>query len=245
MDVTVRVIGGGKDGKRGLERLFGSWCNNELDCPTSPGPGGHGEDVTHHFQRPIPPPPPPEIRTRCFWKLNGTEIQGPMLDSGYEPNEGIGGDTCTGTMSHNGNWPPKTKVADPSGVGERWQIVNADSPGTGITSSAAADPLATLRRFTMNFDWQCALVFWTNRNQVQGPDDFPACRLYVTVQTNTWNIRLESTFDDALVETKVTPIQVKFNSDGNATRTATPVAGSGFETRDPDGVGQLQSDIAF
>jgi hypothetical protein len=246
MDVTVRVIGGGKDGKTGLKKLFGSWCNNELDCPTSPGPGGHGEDVTHHFRRPAPPPPPPLSRTRCFWKLNGAEIHGPMLDSGYEPNEGIGGDTCTGTLGHNGNWPPKAQPADPSGVGERWQIVNADSPGVSpILNADPADALATLRRFTMNFDWQCALVFWTNRHEVPGPDDFPACRLYVTVQTNTWNIRLESTFDDALVETKVTPIKVTFNKDGNDKRTATAVAGSGLETRDPDGVGQLQVNKSF
>ena len=75
MDVTARVVGGAQDGKRGLNRLFASWCNNELDCPTSPGPGGHGEDVTHHFRKSVavgaPPPPPPLIRTRCFWKLDG------------------------------------------------------------------------------------------------------------------------------------------------------------------------------
>ncbi len=243
MDATVRVIGGGIGGTRGLDKLFASWCNNELDCPKSPGPGGHGEDVTHHFRRPAAGSP--LLRTRCFWQLDGAEVKGPMLDSGYNATEGTGGDTCTGTLGHDGNWPPKSNIADPSGVGQRWQIVNADSPGTGILTRAPADALATLRRLTFNLDWRCALVFWTNRNGVPGPADFPACRLYVTVQTNTWNVRLESTFDDALAMTVVTPIAVTFNKDGNPTRKATPVAGSGLETRAPDGVGQLQSNIAF
>jgi hypothetical protein len=249
MDVTARVIGGGGDGKRGLDRLFASWCNNELDCPTSPGPGGHGEDVTHHFQRPVavgaPPPPPPLLRTRCLWKLDGAEIQGPMLDSGYEPNEGIGGNTCTGTMGANGNWPPASKPADPSGVGERWQVINGDPPGSTILQTAPSDAAATLRRFTFNLDWRCALLFWTNRNKVVGADDFPACRLYVSVQTNTWRVRLESTFDDAFAETKVTPINAVCDKDGDPTRKATPVAGTNIETREPDGVGQLNTNVAF
>jgi hypothetical protein len=255
MDATARVIGGGADGKRGLDKLFAGWLNNETNAATSPGPGGLGEDVTHHYQRPIPPapppptpapPPPPVIRTRCYWEMDGAEISGPMLDSGAygaPGTQGTGGNTCTGTAATNDN--PIAKTDDPSGVGQRWQVTNVDSPGGGITPVAATDALATVRRFKFNIDFQCGLVFWTNRNGVAGPDDYPACRLYVTVQTNTWNIRLESTFDDAFTETVVVARAVTFNKDGSPTRTATPVAGSGLESRRPDGLDQLQADVVF
>ena len=178
--------------------------------------------------------------------MDGAEISGPMLDSGAygaANTEGTGGNTCTGTASTNIN--PVTKTDDASGVGQRWEVTNVDSPGGGITPVAATDALATVRRFTFNIDFQCALVFWTNRNGVAGPDDYPACRLYVTVQTNTWNIRLESTFDDAFAETVVQGRAVTFNKDGDPTRKATPVAGSALETRRPDGLDQLQTDVVF
>jgi len=254
MDVTARVIGGGADGKRGLDKLFAGWLNNELNAASSPGPGGLGEDVTHRFQRPIPPapavgpapPPPPIIRARCFWQLDGAEIGGPMLDSGaygVAGTEGTGGNTCTGTAATNDN--PVTKTDHASGVGQTWQVTNVDSPGGSILATAPTDALATVREFKFNIDFQCALVFWINRNGVSGPADFPACRLYVTVQTNTWNIKLESTFDDAFAETVTVAKAVSFNKDANTARRATPVAGTTLETRRPDGLDQLQSNKVF
>ena len=258
MDATVLAVGGGQDGLRGLDKLFGGWLNNELNSPTAPGPGGLGEDVTHHFQQPLPPvpppplppllpppipPPPPIIRARCFWELDGAEISGPIMDSGYDPKQGIGGNTSTGTMGQNGC--PVTRKKAPGGIGQRIRVTNVDSPGGPIRTVAASDALATLRRFKFNIDFQSALMFWTNRNGVETHDDFPACRLYVTVQTNTWGVRLESTFDDAYVETIVTPQTIPLTKDGDATRRATPLVGSGFETRQPDGCEQLQTDVEF
>src|SRR4051812_31036204 len=157
MDATARVIGGGADGKRGLNKLFAGWLNNELNAATSPGPGGLGEDVTHHFRRPVPPapalgpapPPPPLIKTRCFWRLDGAEIGGPMLDSGYAA-QGTGGNTCTGTAGANGS--PIAKTDHASGIGQSWQVTNPDSPGGGVLATAPTDALATVRRFTFNID---------------------------------------------------------------------------------------------
>ena len=65
------------------------------------------------------------------------------------------------------------------------------------------------------------------------------------MQSNTWNIRLESNFGLAFAETVVTAKTVTFTKDGNATRLATPVDGSGLETRLPDGLNSLQADIPF
>jgi len=248
MKATVRVIGGGQNGKLGLDMLFAGWVNNELNCPTSPGPNTWGEDATHSFQRPprplnplVPQVPPREKRTRCYWALANLEITGPVLDSGGYGNAGLseaargkGGNTATSTSG--GNDCVVTKTDDVSGIGQNWLVENVDSPGGGVLQQHPTDALATLRNFKFNLDFRCDLVFWTNRQKVSDATDAPACRLYSSVSTNTWNIRLESTFDGAFVETVVTPKTVTFTEDPDATRRATPVAGSGLETRCPGGL---------
>lgn len=241
MKANVRVVGGGKDGLRGLDMLFTGWVNNEANCPSSPGPGGLGEDVTHAFQK-LAPPAGPVKRTRCYWENGGAEITGPVLDSGYA-GQGTGGDSCTGTAGSNGSVVQKKK--DSSGVGQKWEISNVDSPGGGILDVHPTDAAAQLINFKFNIDFRCDLVFWTNRDKDSGPSDKPASRLYSSVQSNTWNIRFESRFGAAYAETPVTPKRVTFNKDGNTTRRATPVAGSGLETRLPDGLNSLQADVPF
>ena len=241
MKATARVIGGGQDGKRGLDMLFTGWVNNERNCPTSPGPNGWGEDVTHSFQK-GPPPPNPVKRTRCFWRGGGVEITGPMLDSGYA-GQGTGGDSCTGTAGANGG--TVTKTDDPSGIGQRWEAENPDSPGGGILLAHPTDAAARLRNFKFNIDFRCDMVFWTNRDGVSGPSNAPASRLYSSVQTNTWNMRLESNFGAGFAETVVTAKTVTFNKDPDPTRLATPVDSSGLETRLPDGLNSLQADVPF
>jgi len=246
MKATVRVIGGGDDGLRGLDQVFSGWTNNERDCPTSPGPTGQGEDVTHTYQAAIPPPPapaPPLRRTRCFWQLNGAEIGGPVLDSGYA-GQGTGGNSCTGTAGFSGS--TVTKVADPSGIGERWTVENPDSPGGPISIAHPTIAGLDLLNFKFNIDFQCDLVFWTNRDRSYAPSNAPCERLYASVQHNTWNMRIESNFArGTYVETVVVPKTVTFNPDPNPTRRASPVDASGLETRLPDGLNQLQADIPF
>ncbi|HUT77006.1 MAG TPA: hypothetical protein VM285_04930 [Polyangia bacterium] len=255
MRVIARVIGGGHDGMRGLNpaRIFAGWVNNERNCPTSPGPSHWGEDVTHSFQAPspapppppaAPPPPPPVKRTRCFWRGGGVEISGPMLDSGYIA-QGTGGNSCTGTARHNGS--TVVKRPDPTGIGERWDVLNPDSPSSGtILRVHPTDAAARLRNFKFNIDFRCDLVFWTNASGIAGPSNVPASRLYSTVQTNTWRIRLESNFvGAALTEHVVHARRVTFTKDPAPTRRARPVHGSGLETRLPDGLNSLQANVPF
>jgi hypothetical protein len=251
MRAIVRVIGGGHNGKRGLDQVFSGWLNNELNAATSPV-AGSGEDVTHTFQKRLPAPNP-SARTRCFWKMNGAEVKGPMLDSGAfgaANTEGTGGNTCTSTNS-TGNDCPVVKKDHKSGIGQNWDVSNVDSPGGGIllehpadTAIAPATNRRTVRNFKFNIDFRCALIFWTNRDKVSGPVDKPACRLYSTVSTNSWTIRLESNFDDTFVETRVVRKKVDVVKDV-PTRLAIPVDGTGLETRAPDGLDHLVTDIPF
>ncbi len=244
MNATVRVIGGGSDGKRGLDRVFCGWVNNELDCGTSPGPGGLGEDVTHLFAQ-LPPPLPlaplPAIeRLRCFWQLNGVEVGGPVLDSGYS-GQGTGGHSCCGTMGANMDNGKVKKSKHGSGIGQTWQPKNSDSPGGGITSISAGG--AQLTRFTFNIDFRCDLVFWTSFAKDQSQTDSPACRLYSTVFSNTWGIRFDVAFSPAWVVAVNAAKNVVLVS--GAPGRAQPVEGNGLETRLPDGLNMLQADIPF
>jgi hypothetical protein len=175
-----------------------------------------------------------------------------MLDAGRfaVPNRGTGGHTCTSTNGAAPVQPPGTP--DPSGIGERREYVNPDSPGGGILlehpGDAAIAPAInrrTLRNFKFNIDFRCALLFWTNRDKVPGNVDRPACRLYSTVSTNSWTVRFESNYDDNFAETAVVPKAIRLVKDPDATRRATPVDGSGLETRAPGGVDVLVVDVPF
>ena len=250
MKAVIRVIGGGANGKLGLDYLFSGWVNNELNCPTAPNPNSWGEDATHHHQPPTPAPPPvvpppPILGLRCYWELDGARISGPILDAGgrYGDQRGTGGDSCIGTMG--GAEPPVNKTDDTSGIGQRWKVENVDSPGGPIASVHPNDGTARLVRFKFNIDFQCALLVWTNLSKNAGPTNDATCRLYSTVQTNEWNVRMESTFGAAWAETKVKRRTVTFTKDGLPTRRATPVQGSGYETCAPGGLNCGKYDQPF
>jgi hypothetical protein len=173
----------------------------------------------------------------------GVALAEDTLAKGKNVILGTGGDSCTGTAGANGS--TVTKSDDASGIGQKWEVANPDSPGGGILLVHPTDGAARLINFKFNIDFRCDLVFWTNRDNVSGPSNAPGARLYSSVQTNTWSIRLDSNFGPAYAETVVTAKTVSFSKDADATRMATPVDGSGLETRLPDGLNSLQADIPF
>ena len=65
------------------------------------------------------------------------------------------------------------------------------------------------------------------------------------MSTNTWTVRFESNFDDNFVQTPVVAQTISLVKDAQPTRRATPIDGSGFETRAPGGVDVLVTDIPF
>jgi hypothetical protein len=243
MDATVQVVGGGADGQLGLNKLFGGWLNNETNCPSSPGPGGFGEDVTSRYSSwpPAVPPIPAAVigQTRCLWRQGATAITGPMLDSGYA-NQGTGGESCTGTAGANAG-TPQSDVVDPTGIGRRRRYFNVDSPGGGIRLTHPTNNNLFLTQFSFNIDFQCALIFWTGE---RAPSKKPCGRLYATAYTNTWNIRFTANYAiSTLVEAVAVGPTVAAVLDGN--RVASAVDGSGIETRRPDGLNNLVTDEVF
>jgi hypothetical protein len=146
--------------------------------------------------------------------------------------------------------PAINKIDDAGGMGQRWTVGNSDSPG-GPIRSTASDAQSQLIRFTFNLDFQSALLVWTNTaatpEPAAGDNDTTGacCRLYSTVQTQSWTVRFESTFDATYAETSVTTKTISLTRDPDATRLATPADGSGYETRAPGGLNCGQYDQPF
>ena len=195
----ARVIGGGSDGKRGLDKLFSGWCNNMQNTATSPT--GAGLDITHVYTKGTPAV---LHTTACWFEVDGVRIPAPILDAGaYGPanTEGTGGNTACGTNGTNDC--PVTKLDHASGIGQSWEVTNVDAPGFGINPMHPTVAGARLAEFRFNIDFRCDFIFWTNNKGVSDNTNAPACRLYSTVSTNYWTVRFEATYDAAFAETVV------------------------------------------
>jgi hypothetical protein len=239
MKNIARVIGGGSDGKRGLDKLFSGWCNNMQNTATSPT--GAGLDITHIYE--VAGAPVVRHTTACWFEVDGARIPAPILDAGaYGPagnTEGSGGNTATSTNAPNDC--PVTKTDDASGIGQKWEVSNVDSPGFGINATHPTIPAAQLVEFRFNIDFRCDFIFWTNALRVSDNTDAPACRLYATVSTNYWTVRFKATYDAAFTETVVDGPTNAVVKDGDPARKATPVEGSALETRLPDSLDTLKT----
>jgi hypothetical protein len=249
----VKVIGGGADGRRGLNpaRVFGGWINNELDAATGTRPNPSGEDVvSEYFDTTPAPPAPPLTHTRIsVWVIGGGTfgpaaapvlVPGPVLDCTNFANNGSGGNLCVGTEGAVG--PPggitKTVVAAAAANpgGELWTINMFDSPGDTCPAAHGALP-GTLSSYRFNIDFRSDLCFWTNIRGLPGPTPGPvttaaspapdsACCLYSSVQTNRWNIRFAMAFNPATgaVVGAIPTITINHTRDPAPTRRARPVA---------------------
>ncbi len=250
-DATVNVTGGGADGKRGLDRLFGGWVNNELAVPSSPTVP-IGEDVVSDYTDTTVTPPVQHQRISVWVSASaGTVfgpggaapalVSGPVLDTTNFGSEGTGGNLCVGTEG--GVGPPKPISKTALAVGENWQIEMWDSPGDSCPANHDFLP-GRLSSYRFNLNFRSDLCFWTNMAGVAGPTpDDPACRLYSSVVSNTWTIRLGFVFNIATgVSTPAPAGAVSMLKDGNPTKLAQPVQGTGLETRFPISLNLLAVD---
>jgi hypothetical protein len=196
-----------------------------------------------------PAPPPPQRTRFTVWHNHGgpnfpvisnpaaviNPLPGPFLDTTDFGNEGTGGNRAVGTEGAVGPPNPIVKNVNPTGIGEIWSIEMWDSPGDWCPPNHENSAAAVLTSYRFDLDFQTDLCFWTNRGKVPGivPPD-PACRLYSSVLTNTWTIRLFITFNVATgVGNIVTPLATAMVNDPNPTRLATPVQNSSLEVRFP------------
>ncbi len=262
-DATVTVIGGGPDGLRGLSDatgplVFAGWINNELASPGSPT-APLTEDVVSQYRDASVVPPATRQRISLWTSVGaGTVfttppgagpaapaiVGGPVLDCTNFGNEGSGGNRAVGTEGAVG--PPVAIVKTPraAGFGQDWRVQMWDSPGDNCPAAHESFPAAVLTNYRFNLDFRSDLVFWTNLAHTPNPtpNDISS-RLYASVVTNTWTIRLALTFPAAPAPAVITtPLNVTVVRDANANRVAIPVDGSGLEVRAPISLRLLATD---
>ncbi|MDB5048344.1 MAG: hypothetical protein JWO30_1415 [Fibrobacteres bacterium] len=249
-DASVTVTGGGGDGKRGLDSLFGGWVNNELAVATSPT-APLGEDVVSEYTDTTVAPPVVHRRISVWVSAAAGStfapggaapalVSGPVLDTTNFANPGTGGNLCVGTEGRVGPPLPITKTA--LAVGQTWQIEMWDSPGDNCPSAHGFLP-GTLTAYRFNLDFRSDLCFWTNIAKTAAPTaDDPASRLYSRVMTNTWQIRLGFTFNPATGASTPAPAGAVTMAKDAGTGLAQPVQGSGLETRFPISLNMLATD---
>jgi hypothetical protein len=213
----VDVIGGGADGKRGLDRVFGGWIqhifrndivNTYQTSPTtrrshryvfaSNLPDGTHPGQYHYIGSAEAASNPPDAGV-CL-NIAPAIDTAPILDVTPFPSSGTGGDSAVGstgfqggaTANHGGYPAP---VARP--LGERWSRDMWDAPGIGCRRQHISAS-GNLVGFKFHLGFRTDLCFWTNLNRSPNADlaaTAVANRLYAAVYSNTWTPEYEITFD--------------------------------------------------
>lgn len=233
MNVRADVVGGGGDGRRGLNRGFAGWCNTISAAPdihgtyNDPGP----PVVVHHrflvFASNVgaatgagntflPGDPAPAV------------LAPPLLDTGRAPaaTRGTGGDTATLTTSR-----IRSRTNQP--LGQRWLIEAVDSPRLSTPGTHPGFAAANLVRFRFHLDFRAYLCFWTSISGGSGATGVACSRVYSVLREFTWRMRWEGTIAGGVLAT-VTPRAVSIPAAGQLTHTpAAAAAATGVEVRAP------------
>jgi hypothetical protein len=233
----VDVIGGGADGRRGLDKVFGGWIQhiflNDIvntyeiapgnlrthkfmfasNLPNANNPG------RYHFIGAAEAAVNPGDAAFCI-SANAPVIDaGAILDVTPYPDSGTGGDSAVGSagfqggaVAQHGGYPaPVVRT-----MGERWTRDMWDAPGIGCAQGHISAG-GNLVRFKFHLGFRTDLCFWTNVNQVPNVDLAPtavANRLYVSVYKCKWTPKYEIKFDPVSgAATVVTSKKVKVSSE--------------------------------
>lgn len=248
------VIGGGPDGKLGLDEVFAGWAQNITDSAIHRRYTDAGPPVVQHFERfvfasnnPDPAHPAqgifrPAAIAAPLGVLSSTAAPAilalPILDVTTFGAEGRGANSCVGTEGAIG--PPggivkaNLPTADHAlAYGQDWYVQQWDSPGLNAGANAQLHPAAQLSAFQFDLDFRTDLVVWTNIGKTPNNNGLAACRLYSTVQTDTWTIRFRVTFDAAGNLHTPVPLALALTKDSDPTRLASKVSDEDFEVRFP------------
>ncbi len=194
----VDLIGGGADGRRGLDRVFGGWIQ---DIPVALGvtgtyAGGHTESYIFATNFPagkvfLPGDPAPVLAVP------------PLLDTGRSPAS-VGGISAALSHSHVSS---RTDLA----TGQEFLIEAVDSPGLGAPLDHPGFPGNALMSYQFNLDFRAYLSLWTNATAVEDPTGDAADTSYSEILEQPWTIRSTYTVD----------------ATGNGTAVGTPTVAAG------------------
>jgi hypothetical protein len=254
-DAWVTVIGGGNDGRRGLDRVFAGWINNGLAVGSSIT-RPRGEDAVAEYQQTTAPGATMTRRRVSILTSTGagstflpgggapTPVRMPVLDTTNFGNEGTGGNRAVGCEGAVG--PPTPIQKRNVAIGQRWRVQMWDSPGDSCPPQHDADPgpgtTWPLTGYRFNLSFRSDLCFWTNSSRAAGATRHAACRLYVSVLTNHWDIRISHRFNPATGAGTPGRRTLRMRRDPTPTRRGVPVKGSGLEVRAPIYLNLLATD---
>lgn len=238
MNVLADVVGGGGDGRRGLDRAFAGWCNNEAA----------NEDIAGTF---TDTSVAPAVNHRSFTVFasnlaaatgaNNTFLPGDpapalvapaLLDTG-RGTPGTGGDTATLTRS-------RIRTRTNQALGQRWLVESVDSPGDGDGPNHPGFAAAVLSRFRFHLDFKAYLVFWTSISGGSGATGVACCRVYSVLREYTWRMRGEWTIAGGALTVVTAPsVRISGQSTHNPLAAA---ADTSVEVRAPTGLNLLGRD---
>jgi hypothetical protein len=240
----VKLIGGGRDGVRGINRVFAGWINNETQETAVSEYRDIPAGINRIRQSVFSPTPAHGV----FQVITApgaayTPQALPVLDCTNFGNEGTGGNRAVGTEGAPGPPAINRNVAQPAGeLGRTFMVQMWDSPGDNCPPAHESYAGRRLVRYRFNLDFRCDLVFWTNSSATQSPTTHPACRLYSRVYTNSWHIVLEINFNAAGNAVMTTPLGITLTKDNPDDAFAVPVEGTNLEVRFPIGLRLLLVD---
>lgn len=243
MLAEVDLLGGGGDGRRGVDQVFAGWVNNET----------RNENIVGTFvDRTVAPAV--TLRMRSVFATNAASATGaaaagraflpgdpapallapPLLDTG-RPGAGSGGDTATLTRS-------RVKSRTPLAAGERLVVESVDSPGDGDGPTHPARPAARLETFHFELDFQASLCLWVNRARASGATGDPCDRLYVVALEVPWRMLGEWSVNPATGAVTVVVAPAVTKGAAVTHSPAVPVAQTAVEVRPPTGLSLLARD---
>ena len=240
MDLEVNLVGGGADGKLGLDRVFGGLQNQTQayihqatyrDNTVAPA-------TVHNF--------------RFCYASNQTAATGafsglrmfqpgdpapvlyamPLLDSGRNPN-GIGGDTVTMSRSQT-----RLTAAQPA-VGQRMEIWCIDSPRRTFPAAHPGNANAVLASVRYRHEFRADFVLWTNVNRVSGATAHAANRVYSVVRKVPWTLDGSWTLDYVTTPAAPTFVRNSYAVTSAGASSVTPVGRAqdhAIEVRPPSGI---------
>lgn len=187
LNTLANVVGGGNDGRRGLDKVFAGWINNE----------SANENIVGTFREMVGGVPTQRRSSSVFASnrasatgANNTFLPGnpapalvppALLDSG-RGSPGTGGDTATLTRS-------RIRTRTNLSAGQRFLVEAVDSPGDGEGGTHPGFAAARLVNFQFGLDFRAYLCFWTNISRNSGATVDPANRLYGVLRRIDWRMR--------------------------------------------------------
>lgn len=240
MNLEVNLVGGGADGKLGLDQVFGGLQNQTQ---------AYIHDATY-VDGTVAPPTNHRFRFRyasnqasATGAFGGTRmfVTGdpapvlyamPLLDSGRAPN-GLGGDTVTMSRSQT-----QLTAAQPA-VGQRMEIWCIDSPRRNFPAAHPGNPNAVLTTVRYRHEFRADFVLWTNVNKVSGATAHAANRVYSVVRKVPWTLDGSWTLDYVTNPAAPTFVQNSYAVTSAGAATVNPVGRAqdhAIEVRPPSGI---------